>query len=134
MIRHNKCTFTYLTQQSYDRIATPISFPKSSASCSISTCWQTIRSSAHVYSWSTLFIGIKEVFVTCCLKRRASLARDKFFKRFTVVSLQNFSRTFCRAINTEIAFNTLKLKPATVKQAKDKGVRRTEIGSVFFNR
>lgn len=51
-------------------------------------------------------------------KRRASLARDKFFKRFTVVSLQNFSRTFCRAINTEIAFIALKLKPATVKHSK----------------
>ena len=110
------------------------SFPKSSASCPISTCWQTIRSLAHVYAWSSLFIGVKEVLVTCCLKKRASLARDKLFKRLTVVSLQNFPPTLCRAINTGIAFITLKLKPATVKQAKDEGVRRTEIGSVFYNR
>ena len=67
-------------------------------------------------------------------KKRASLVRDKLFKRLTVVSLQNFPPTLCRAINTGIAFITLKLKPATVKQAKDEGVRRTEIGSVFYNR
>ena len=109
-------------------------FPTSSASCPISTCWQTIRSSAHVYAWSSFFIGVKEVFVKCGLKRRASLTRDNLFKRLTVVTLQNFSRTYCRAINTEIAFITLKFKPATVKQVKDEGMRRTENGSVFCYR
>ena len=40
----------------------------------------------------------------------------------------------CRTINTGIAFITLKLKPAMVKQVKDEGVRGTEIGSIFCNR
>ena len=86
------------------------------------------------YAWSSLFIGVKDVLFTCCLKRRASLARDNLFKRFTVVSLQNFNRTLCRAINNGTALITLKLKPAAVKQVKDEGVRQTEIGSVFCDR
>ena len=95
-------TFTYLPQQSYDRIATPIPFPSrlflsnlhlltndkivGKCVCMVVIVYQRIGSAFHMLS-----------------KKSCVSGRDTLFKRLTVVSLQNSNRILYHAINTGIA-------------------------------